>query len=239
MKRLGVNVDHVATLRQARMSSYPSVVRAALLSESAGCQGITVHLREDRRHIQNKDLYSLKNVVSTKLNLEMAMVQEIREIALDVLPDQVTFVPEKRQELTTERGLDLKELKAFEDFLDPFFEKNIEISLFIDPEKEQIDFASKMKVSRIELHTGFFAEAIDPEIKKQELEKLYFASKYGNSLGLKVDAGHGLNYQNIKDVVNIPDIEDFNIGHSIISYAVFVGLEQAVKEMLSLLGESQ
>lgn len=235
-KKLGVNIDHVATLREIRRTPYPDPVTAAVIVELAGADGITVHLREDRRHIKERDLYILKEVVKTRLNLEMALSDEIIKIALSVKPDEVCIVPERRMELTTEGGLNvIDNLKKLEEVISDFKANGIKVSLFVDPDPEQIKAAKDVCADYIELHTGKYAEATGDKEKNEELQKLSEAAKFASSLGLKVNAGHGLNYQNVSDVVKIEEIETLNIGHSIISYSVFVGLERAVKEMLRLI----
>lgn len=234
--KLGVNVDHVATLRQARKIDVPDPVIAAQICEKAGCDSVVCHLRQDRRHINDKDLDELRNVVKTKLNLEMSCAQEIVDIALKVKPDQATLVPERREELTTEGGLDtLANQKVVSGVVRTLTSAGIRLSLFIDPERTQIEAAKATGVECIELHTGRYANACSgPEIEL-ELSALTQSAKFARSLGLKVFAGHGLNYENVKEIIRIGDIEELNIGHSIISRAVFVGLENAVKEMLALI----
>ncbi|UCB57225.1 MAG: pyridoxine 5'-phosphate synthase [Candidatus Omnitrophota bacterium] len=234
--KLGVNVDHVATLRQARRIDVPDPVLAAQICEGAGCDSIVCHLRQDRRHINDKDLDELRKVVKTKLNLEMSCAQEIVDIALRVKPDQATLVPERREEVTTEGGLDAAaNKKIVRDVVKTLSSAGIAVSLFIDPEKAQIEAAKATGVECIELHTGRYANACTgPEIAS-ELATLSESARFARSLGLQVFAGHGLNYENVKEITEINDIEELNIGHSIISRAVFVGLENAVKEMLDLI----
>lgn len=235
MITLGVNIDHVATLRQARRGVEPDPVWAASICETAGCHCITVHLREDRRHIQNRDLTLLKETVSVKLNLEMALSDEIIAIALETKPQQVTLVPEKREEVTTEGGLNVTagfaKIKAA---LDTFRESKIETSLFIEPDKAQIKASAEAGADCIELHTGKFALSVGKEYQA-ELTRLINGAKYAHSLGLRVNAGHGINYINIADIVKIPHLEELNIGHSIISRSIFSGLDKAVSEMLKLI----
>lgn len=235
MKRLHINVDHVATIRQARKIKYPDPVTAALMCEMSGADGITVHLREDRRHIQDRDVRILKETVKTILNLEMATSPEIIKIALTVVPDIITLVPEKRQELTTEGGLNLKsEITRFQDIIKQFHDKGIRVSLFIDPDKETIQAAKETGAEQIELHTGRYCDATAQEMEK-ELQRIIEGAQYGAKLGLKIAAGHGLNYDNIIPVAKIKEIEEFNIGHSIVAHSIFVGIQQAVREMKNLI----
>ena len=235
-KKLGVNIDHVATLREARKTFYPDPVYAAVLVQLAGADGITVHLREDRRHIKDRDVYILKEIVKTKLNLEMSLSDEIIKIALDLKPDEVCIVPENRMEITTEGGLDImKNYEKLKEIIPDFKKSNIKVSLFIDPDISRIEMASKTGADYIELHTGRYAEAKNEIEREAELKKLIDSAKIATQAGLKVNAGHGLNYQNVVPVARIEEIETLNIGHSIISYAVYVGLEKAVKEMLALI----
>jgi len=236
MANLGVNIDHVATLRQARFTPYPDLIEAAKICEKAGAEGITVHLREDRRHIQDRDVYSLRKIVSTKLNLEMATTQQIVEIALRVVPDEVCIVPEKRRELTTEGGLDVwGQRRRLAGVVRRLQKKGILVSLFINPEPRQVRAAKEVGANCVELHTGTYAEAKGKTRQLKELRKLKQAGKLAVEMGLRLNAGHGLNYQNVKPVARIPGIEDLNIGHSIISRSVFVGLAQAVREMKRLI----
>ncbi|HDI52469.1 pyridoxine 5'-phosphate synthase [candidate division KSB1 bacterium] len=236
MARLGVNIDHVATVREARKTVEPDPVAAAVLVELAGADGIVCHLREDRRHIKDRDLKLLRQVVKTHLNLEMAATEEMVNIALQVLPDMVTIVPEKRQELTTEGGLDVV---AHGDYLQEVISNlrahNIVVSLFVDPDIHQIKAAAKVGADFIELHTGEYANAEDENKMMEELEKLDTMAVAASKLGLAVSAGHGLNYQNVVPVAQLDKIEELNIGHSIISRAVLVGLDRAVKEMVALI----
>jgi len=235
-KKLGVNIDHIATLREARKTFYPDPVYAAVLVQLAGADGITVHLREDRRHIKDRDVYILKEIVKTKLNLEMSLSDEIIKIALDLKPDEVCIVPENRMEITTEGGLDImKNYEKLKEIIPDFKKSNIKVSLFIDPDISRIEMASKTGADYIELHTGRYAEAKNEIEREAELKKLIDSAKIATQAGLKVNAGHGLNYQNVVPVARIEEIETLNIGHSIISYAVYVGLEKAVKEMLALI----
>lgn len=235
MAHLGVNIDHVATVRQARGGAEPDPVGAAVLAELGGADGITIHLREDRRHIQDRDLRLLRQTVKTKLNLEMAATDEMVRIALETRPEMCTLVPEKRQELTTEGGLDVRyNLELVTDAVDRLQNGGINVSLFVDPDPDQIKAANKAGADCIEIHTGSFAEAREWKEQEQELIKIGNAVKLARKLGMGVNAGHGLNYTNIKKVAAIGGIAEFNIGHAIISRALFVGLERAVREMVDL-----
>lgn len=236
MPRLGVNVDHIATIREARRTVEPDPVYAALLCEEAGCDSIVMHLREDRRHIKERDLRLAKELLKVRLNLEMSIAPSIVRIALDVKPDQVTFVPEKRKELTTEGGLDVVSLKKrLKDIIRRFEDKEIDVSLFIDPTRTQIEASEALGVKIVELHTGNYAEAYLRHKKTdRELAHLKEAVYLARGLGLVVNAGHGLTYQNARDVAKIPGVYELNIGHSIISKAALVGIKRAVKEMISL-----
>jgi pyridoxine 5-phosphate synthase len=234
MANLGVNVDHVATLRQARGGSEPDPVSAAAIAELAGADGITVHLREDRRHIQDRDVMILRRTVQTHLNLEMAATDEMIAIAMKVVPDFVTLVPEKRQELTTEGGLDVvNQGQRLAARIELLHQAGIKVSLFVDPDLEQLKSCARVKADLIEIHTGAYCEAIGTA-KSAELTKLEEAIKAGRKLGLGVNAGHGLNYHNIRPVLALGGVEEYNIGHSIISRAVLVGLDRAVREMAEL-----
>lgn len=236
MKRLGVNVDHVATLREARKGKLPDPVAAAVAAEMAGADGIVCHLREDRRHIKDKDLYILKEVVKTHLNLEMAATDEMIRRALEVVPDMVTLVPERREEITTEGGLDVvSEFEWIEEVVTQLRNHNIVVSLFIDPDIEQIKAAAECKADYIELHTGPYANAEDLGTMMDELERLRSMAMAAAKLNLGVSAGHGLNYHNVREIVQIEQIEELNIGHSIIAKAVMVGMERAVREMLEII----
>jgi pyridoxine 5-phosphate synthase len=239
--RLGVNIDHVATLRQARYATMPESknaepdpVIAASVCERAGAGGIVAHLRADRRHIQDRDIERLRQSIMTKLNLEMGNTPEIVDFALRIVPDEVCLVPEKREEVTTEGGLDVvtqhKELKAIIKRLQL---AGIRVSLFIDPSLEQVDAATELGVEMVELHTGRLANAFTEKIKKEELEKLRAAARAASESKVQVNAGHGINYKNIALIHQIPNLTELNIGHSIVSHAVWMGLEAAVKEMLS------
>jgi pyridoxine 5-phosphate synthase len=235
-QRLGVNVDHVATLRQARRTMYPDPVMAAAMAELAGAGQITIHLREDRRHIQERDLRILRETVQTLLNLEMAATQEMVKIAYEHKPDVVTLVPERREELTTEGGLDVagqrdhvaKTIKNLKD-------GEITVSLFIDPDLDQVRAAHKVNADRIELHTGRYCEARNERERTRELGRIVDAAKAAARLGMSVAAGHGLNYDNVLPIVRIEEIDELNIGHSIVARAVLVGFERAVREMVELM----
>lgn len=236
--KLGVNIDHVATLREARyrrkLVGEPDPVGAALICEAAGAHGITAHLREDRRHIQDRDVQALREKIQTRLNLEMADVPEIVEIALKLKPDIICLVPEKRQEVTTEGGLDVAgHLASLSNTCKRMAAAGIEVSLFIAPDPAQIEAAAKTGAQFIELHTGAFAEAFaNPADRDHEFERLLKGARQAQSLGLKVNAGHGLNYDNVHWMQRIPGIVELNIGHSIVSRAITVGLSEAVQQML-------
>lgn len=235
MARLGVNIDHVATVRQARGGIEPDPVTAAAIAEMAGADGITIHLREDRRHIQDRDLKLLRQTVKTKLNLEMAATDEMVKIALTVKPDICTLVPEKRQELTTEGGLDVQLLlKNVTETVAKLQDAGIIVSLFIDADPDQVKAANKAGADYIEIHTGTYAEARDWKKMREELQKIENGVKLATRLGMGVNAGHGLNYSNIKRLAAVGGIEEFNIGHAIISRAVLVGLDRAVRDMVEL-----
>ena len=235
MAKLGVNIDHVATVRQARGGVEPDPVAAAAIAEFAGADGITVHLREDRRHIQDRDLTLLRKTIKTRLNLEMAATDEMVSIALQLKPDMCTLVPEKRLELTTEGGLDVRcNMEQIKSAVERLRGAGIPVSLFIDADPDQIKAADKVGADFIELHTGLFAEAADWKSEEKELIRIENGVKLAQKLGLGVNAGHGLNYSNIKRITSIKGIEEYNIGHSIISRAVIVGLEKAVRDMAEL-----
>jgi pyridoxine 5-phosphate synthase len=234
--RLGVNVDHVATLRQARGGNDPDPLAAAVLVELAGADGIVVHLREDRRHIQDRDLRLLRELIRTKLDMEMAADETMAKIALTVKPDLVTLVPEKRQELTTEGGLDVPAHKdRLQQVIGMLHDGGIPVSLFIEPDLGHIKAAHKISADFVELHTGRYANAKRSKEADAEFEAITQAAKLAYKLGMGVNAGHGLNYQNVKRLTHIPEIVEYNIGHSIIARAVLVGLDQAVREMKALL----
>ena len=239
--RLGVNVDHVATVRQARRTFEPSPVFAALIAQQAGADQITLHLREDRRHIQDRDLELIKELVIIPVNLEMAPTEEMREIALRVKPDRITLVPERREEITTEGGLDVLSLKEkLKDYLKPIREAGIEISLFVEADISQIDASVEVGADAIELHTGAYANLWNEhnfEEARKELQRIKEAALYAKEKGLRVYAGHGLTYHNVKDFVRELRgiVEELNIGHSIVANAVIFGFERAVKEMINLI----
>lgn len=236
MIKLGLNIDHVATLRQARGARYPNLVRAALICEEAGADAITIHLREDRRHIQDADVDILRGMLQTRMNLECAITEEMIANALRVKPHDICLVPEKREELTTEGGLDV--VKYFEQVKDATRrcqEAGIRVSLFIDADERQIDAAHKAGATVIEIHTGHYADADSVPAREAELARIHKAALHAHALGLQVNAGHGLNYHNVRPIVAIPHIAELNIGHAIVAEAVFIGLEQAVKNMKTLL----
>ncbi len=233
MPKLGINIDHVATLRQARREIDPDPILAARICQQQGIHSIVAHLREDRRHIQDIDIVMLRKCVKTRFNLEMSIAKDIVKLALDIKPDQVTLVPERRQEITTEGGLNVVQLRnKLLPVCEKFKNNGIEVSLFIAPDKKQIDASKALNVPMIELHTGAYAHAFSNGEEAKELAKIKAMTAYALKLGLIVHVGHGLNYQNVSKIARIPGITELNIGHSIISHAVFVGLKQAVKEML-------
>jgi pyridoxine 5-phosphate synthase len=237
---LGVNIDHVATLRQARGTRYPDPIKAALDAEMAGADSITLHLREDRRHIQDEDVTRLSAARQTKVNLEMAATKEMVQIALAEQPEDVCLVPEKREELTTEGGLDvLSQMDWLTDVCEQFAAAKIRVSLFIDADKSQIDAAKKVGAPVIELHTGTYAELESPAEIEAELARIQQAATYAHSIGLVVNAGHGLHYHNVQPIAAMKEIEELNIGHAIIAQAVFSGLPEAVKEMKRLMVEAR
>ncbi len=237
---LGVNIDHVATLRQARGTVYPEPVQAALIAEQAGADGITAHLREDRRHIQDRDIQLLKQMLHTRLNLEMVVTDEMIAIATETKPFACCLVPEKRQELTTEGGLDVAaDLPRMKEASQALAEAEIEVSLFIDAEKSQIDAALECGAPVIELHTGAYADAETPAAQLQELKRIQQAAQYANSQGLQVNAGHGLHYHNVEAICRIPEIVELNIGHSIIARAVLCGLEKAVADLKAIMQQAR
>ena len=232
MLRLGVNIDHVATLRQARRAAEPDPVQAAVLAELGGADGITVHLRGDRRHIQDRDVEILRQVVKTRLNIEMASTQEMIRVALTVKPDQVTLVPERREEISTEGGLDVVlnsvQLKPV---IKTLRDGGIEVSLFVDPDLEQVKESHKLDAHAIELNTAAYADARDGRAREEALRKVGDAARLGKKLGLAVHAGHGLTYTNVGRVAALPELSELNIGHNIVARAALVGMERAVREM--------
>lgn len=247
--RLGVNVDHIATLRNARGTSYPDPVSAAALAELAGADQITVHLREDRRHITERDVRILRETVTTRLNLEMAATDEMLQIARSIQPDMITLVPEKREEQTTEGGLNVvQNQSSFKVYLDRLRQTGAHLSLFIDPDSDQISASADLGVDIVELHTGDYCEANAPFTNRnaehsfdrtRELQRLRKAAQFADTLGLVVAAGHGLDYKNVLALAAIPQFEEFNIGHSIISRASLVGLERATREMIAALAQGR
>jgi pyridoxine 5-phosphate synthase len=236
--RLGVNVDHVATLRQSRRTAYPDPVQAAMLAELAGADQITIHLREDRRHIQERDLEVMRKTVQTRLNLEMAATQEMVKIAYEAKPDECTLVPERREELTTEGGLDVVGNRdAIRKVVKTLKDADIVASLFIDPDVDQVRAAHRIEADVVEIHTGRYCDARLAQDRRRELARIVDAAKASAKLGLKVAAGHGLNYQNVVPVAAISEIEEFNIGHAIVGHAIMVGMERAVREMKELIAK--
>ncbi len=237
MPRLSVNIDHIATIRQARKGMEPDPVSAGLLAELAGADGIIAHLREDRRHVQDRDLRLLRETIQTKLNLEMAATDEMLRIAIEVKPNITTLVPEKREELTTEGGLEVAtRIDFMKSYISRLQQGGIIVSLFIDPDEKQISAARKSGADWVEIHTGAYANANTEKDREREFVKITEAAKLAGSLGLRVGAGHGLNYVNVRKIARIPEVEELNIGHSIISRAALVGLERAVREMKALIG---
>ncbi|MCZ6898258.1 MAG: pyridoxine 5'-phosphate synthase [Betaproteobacteria bacterium] len=238
MIELGVNIDHVATLRQVRGTTYPSPVEAALIAESAGADAITLHLREDRRHIQDSDVKTLRNLLKTRMNLESAVTDEMIAFALSIKPDDVCLVPERREELTTEGGLDvLRHFAQVRRACNKLAEVGIRVSLFVNADRAQIDAAVKTSAPVIEIHTGQYSDALTAKGQQEELEKICSAVTHGVNQGLKVNAGHGLHYNNVQSIAAITDISELNIGHSIVARALFIGFEQAVQEMKKLMLE--
>ncbi|MEQ8428393.1 MAG: pyridoxine 5'-phosphate synthase [Gammaproteobacteria bacterium] len=236
---LGVNIDHVATLRQARGTSYPEPLTASILAAESGADSITVHLREDRRHIQDSDVTSLKEVLNIPLNLEMAVTAEMLQLARKLRPTYCCLVPERREELTTEGGLNVRdELGRIREGCEYLANAGIKVSLFIDADTEQIQAAADTGAPCIEIHTGHYADATTPDTCQRELEKITKAVTLAHELGLQVNAGHGLNYDNVTAIASIPDVIELNIGHSIIARSVFVGLPTAVKEMKQLIDQA-
>ena len=237
---LGINIDHVATLRQARGTRYPDTVLAAALAEEAGADGITVHLREDRRHIQDRDIYMLKDTLQTRMNFEMAVTEEMIGIASEIKPSHCCLVPEKREELTTEGGLDVVgQLEKIKSATQRLAANHIEVPLFIDPDYAQIDATIACGAPVIELHTGAYADADNAQEQQFELERIQKAAAYAYDKGLIVNAGHGLHYHNVEQIAEIPQLNELNIGHGIIARAVFVGLKAAVSEMRQLMQSTQ
>ena len=237
---LGVNIDHVATLRQARGTRYPDPVHAALQAEQAGADSITLHLREDRRHIQERDVLMMKDTLLTRMNLEMAVTDEMLAFAEKVQPEDCCLVPERREELTTEGGLDVISQEArIAEACQRLAEAGVRVSLFIDADRAQIEAAKRCAAPVIEIHTGHFADAEDRNSEQKQLKKIYEAVDIGHDLGLQVNAGHGLHYHNVQSVAAIPQIVELNIGHAIIAEAVFCGLQPAVSRMKQLMNESR
>ena len=238
MIKLGVNIDHVATIRQARGTKYPSVVQAALRAEQSGADSITLHLREDRRHMQDADVYALRSLLQTRMNLECAVTDEMIDIALEVAPQDVCLVPERREERTTEGGLDVAgNFANVQNAVKKLNAAGIRVSLFIGPDTTQIDAAKKTGAPVIELHTGTFADAENPVDKARELQRIKNAVCHAMQLGLVVNAGHGLHYHNVHEIASIEGIDELNIGHAIVAHALFVGWDNAVREMKSLIKE--
>lgn len=237
---LGVNIDHVATVRQARKTTYPDPVEAARLAERGGADGITVHLREDRRHINDHDVERLRSAVKTKLNLEMAATPEMRDKALQIRPEDACVVPERREELTTEGGLDVGAQKdSLRDLVRALGAAGIRVSLFVDPDLRQIDAACEVGAAAVEIHTGAYADARDPYRLQAELARLRAAARHAFACGLTVNGGHGLRLDNVKPIATIPEIQELNIGHSVVSRAVLVGMEAAVREMRAALDQAR
>lgn len=233
---LGVNIDHIATIRQARATRYPDPVAAAILAEQAGASGITVHLREDRRHIQDRDIYRLKEAIQTRMNFEMAVLDEMIKIALDIRPEFVCLVPEKREEVTTEGGLDvITHFECIRKAIDQFSSADINVSLFIDADRDQIDAAVKSGAGYIEIHTGAYAEATDTTEQHLYLEKIRDAAAYAVSQGLMCNAGHGLHYHNVQAIARIEHFHELNIGHAIVARASMTGMSEAVSTMCDIM----
>lgn len=240
MIKLGVNIDHVATLRQARGTNYPNPIDAALIAETAGADAITLHLREDRRHIQDRDVEQLRGLIKTRMNLESAVTDEMIAIALRIKPHDICLVPERREELTTEGGLDVvRHYEQVKRACNKLGDAGIQVSLFINADHSQIDAAVKSGASAIEIHTGGFADAQTEALQQSELSNIRAAVAYGIDQGLKVNAGHGLNYHNVQPVAAISGISELNIGHAIVAHALFVGFERAVREMKHLILEAR
>ena len=240
MMKLGLNIDHIATLRQVRGTRYPNVIQAALIGEAAGADAITLHLREDRRHIQDRDVEILRDMLQTRMNLESAVTDEMIAIALRVKPHDICLVPERRAELTTEGGLDV--LGHFDNVkraCERCAAAGIRVSLFVDADEKQLDAVRAVGAPVVEIHTGKYADAPSVPQQEQELLRIHLAVAHAHALGLQVNAGHGLNYHNVQPIVAIPHLSELNIGHAIIAEAVFIGLEQAVKKMKALLVQAQ
>jgi len=234
--RLFVNVDHVATIREARRTQEPDPLKAALMAEKMGADGITVHLREDRRHIQDKDVRIIHDNIGTKLNLEMAAVDEMVAISLELKPYQVSLVPEKRQEITTEGGLDVcSQVPELIEIRKRIKNEGILFSLFVDPDINQLEACKEVKADSIEINTGNYSELVAPKDVGTELLRIQKASKYASDMGLRVFAGHGLNYDNVKAIVAIPEVEELNIGYFLVAQSVYVGMENAVKRMIQII----
>ena len=241
--KLGVNIDHIATIREARKIREPDPVAAAILAELAGCHGITAHLREDRRHIQDRDIRLLRGIVTTHLNMEMAPTAEMVQFALDVQPDMVTLVPENRAEVTTEGGLNVAaKVESLAKFIATLKNNDVAVSVFIDPETDQVKAAKKVGADFVEFHTGKYSNAFDAGDSREverELSAIQDMTLLANKYGLRVNAGHGLNYRNVGPIAAIPNMEELNIGHSIIGRASLVGMERAVKEMLEAIWKAE
>ncbi|MES1982010.1 MAG: pyridoxine 5'-phosphate synthase [Pseudomonadota bacterium] len=236
MIKLGLNIDHVATLRQVRGTRYPNVIQAALIAEAAGADAITLHLREDRRHIQDRDVEILRDMLQTRMNLESAITDEMLSIALRIKPHDVCFVPERREELTTEGGLDVRgHFVSVQRACDACAAAGIRVSLFVDADERQLDAAHAAGAPVVEIHTGKYADAPTVHQQTQEFMRIQRAAAHAHALGMQVNAGHGLNYHNVQPIVALPDLCELNIGHAIIAEALFIGLEQAVKKMKALL----
>jgi pyridoxine 5-phosphate synthase len=237
---LGVNIDHVATLRQARFTPYPDPIKAAIEAEQSGADAITLHLREDRRHIQDKDVIELREVLTTRMNLEMAVTDEMLSIAGKIKPHDCCMVPERREELTTEGGLDVAgQLPRIKDACRQMADAGVRVSLFIDADKIQIDAALEAGAPVIEIHTGNYADATDSSAREAELQRILDAANYAHNNGVHVNAGHGLDYDNVQPIASIPVVRELNIGHSIVSRAIFTGIKQAVSEMKQLMTEAR
>ncbi len=235
-RKLGLNIDHIATIRQARRTKYPDPVAAAAIAEAAGADQITVHLREDRRHIQERDVRILRETVQTTLNLEMGATQEMLKIALDVKPDIVTLVPERREELTTEGGLDVNHHRDhLKKYVQSLRDADLKVSLFIDPDLDMLRAAHRLDAPSVELHTGKYADARDEISRRNELRRIADAARAAAKLGMRVAAGHGLHYTNVQELVLVEEIEEFNIGHAIVARAMLVGMDRAVRDMVDAL----